>query len=50
MPDEAGWAAAELVLANYPAEHGDTIVLRPWESRIYRQRGSDEAGPRTIVG
>ncbi len=50
VPDEAGWAAAELVLANYPAESGDTIVLRPWESRIYRRRGSDEAGPRTIVG
>ncbi|MET0863834.1 MAG: alpha-glucosidase [Nakamurella sp.] len=41
VPDESVWAAAELVLGNYPAEQlpsgGQAIVLRPWESRIYRR-------------
>jgi oligo-1,6-glucosidase len=40
VPQEAAWAAAELVLGNYPPEAGgdpSTIVLRPWESRIYRR-------------
>ncbi len=50
VPGEARWAAAELVLANYPAVSGDTITLRPWETRIHRQRGSDQAETRTIVG
>jgi oligo-1,6-glucosidase len=42
VPDEAAWAQAELVLGNYPAQdQGEqgTLVLRPWESRIYRRTG-----------
>jgi oligo-1,6-glucosidase len=43
VPDESAWAHAELVLGNYPpdaaADDPDAIVLRPWESRIYRRTG-----------
>lgn len=39
VPDAAAWAKAELLLGNYPAPGGSTagIVLRPWETRIYRR-------------
>ncbi len=44
VPDEAGWAAAELVLGNYSGLDGAQddaggIVLRPWEARVYRRSG-----------
>ncbi len=38
--DLAGWAAEELVLANYPADGAAEITLRPWETRVYRRRFS----------
>jgi oligo-1,6-glucosidase len=41
VPDAADWAGAEFVLGNYPPEAAPavpgSIVLRPWESRIYRR-------------
>ncbi len=39
LPDAADWAASELLLGNYPAPDGSTpgIVLRPWETRVYRR-------------
>ncbi len=39
LPDVAGWAASDLLLGNYPPPEGPVtgIVLRPWESRIYRR-------------
>ncbi len=39
LPDAAEWAAAELLLGNYPAPDAPAagIVLRPWEARIYRR-------------
>ncbi len=39
LPDVANWAASELLLGNYPVPEGaaDTIVLRPWETRVYRR-------------
>jgi oligo-1,6-glucosidase len=40
VPAESEWAAAELVLGNYPAaDPAPTLVLRPWEARIYRRGG-----------
>ena len=40
VPSAAEWAAAELLLANYaPRDHEPELVLRPWESRVYRRRG-----------
>ena len=40
VPSAAEWAAAELVLANYaPYDDAPALVLRPWESRVYRRRG-----------
>ena len=45
VPDESGWAQAELVLGNYPPSEGrssvpdDQIQLRGWEARIYRRLG-----------
>jgi oligo-1,6-glucosidase len=52
VAEAADWAAAELVLANYPADPGGggsafavspaaarPLVLRPWECRVYRRRG-----------
>jgi oligo-1,6-glucosidase len=40
VPDEADWASADVLLANYPtAEPGATkIDLRPWETRVYLRR------------
>jgi oligo-1,6-glucosidase len=39
MPvDLPGWAGTELVLGNYPPDgNTDTLVLRPWEARVYRR-------------
>jgi oligo-1,6-glucosidase len=39
LPDAASWAASQLILGNYPApdESATGIVLRPWETRIYRR-------------
>ncbi len=38
LPDAAGWAASELLLGNYADQDGSAgIVLRPWETRIYRR-------------
>jgi oligo-1,6-glucosidase len=43
VPEHAAWAHAELVLGNYPPDAApddpEAIVLRPWESRIYRRTG-----------
>jgi oligo-1,6-glucosidase len=39
VPEESEWAAAELVLGNYPAgDPASTVLLRPWEARVYRRR------------
>jgi oligo-1,6-glucosidase len=39
VPEASVWAAAELVLGNYPADGETTrIALRPWEARVYRRR------------
>jgi oligo-1,6-glucosidase len=44
-PAEAGipagrdWAAAELLLSNYPPPAAATFVLRAWEARVYRHSG-----------
>jgi oligo-1,6-glucosidase len=36
--DLPGWAAAELVIGNYPPDgNRRDIVLRPWEARVYRR-------------
>jgi oligo-1,6-glucosidase len=39
LPDAAGWAEADLLLGNYPTpdESAPSIVLRPWETRVYRR-------------
>ena len=38
LPDASGWAAAELLLGNYPAVPDATgLLLRPWECRVYRR-------------
>jgi oligo-1,6-glucosidase len=39
LPDAAGWAEADLLLGNYPTpdELAPSIVLRPWETRVYRR-------------
>jgi oligo-1,6-glucosidase len=39
VPDASGWAAAELLVANYPAADGGEglPLLRPWETRVYRR-------------
>ena len=40
VPSAAEWATAELLLANYaPYDDPPALVLRPWESRVYRRRG-----------
>jgi oligo-1,6-glucosidase len=36
--DLPGWAAAELVIGNYPPDDNpQNLVLRPWEARVYRR-------------
>jgi oligo-1,6-glucosidase len=39
LPDAAEWAEADLLLGNYPTPDGSApgIVLRPWETRVYRR-------------
>jgi oligo-1,6-glucosidase len=38
VPSAAEWAAAPLVLANYPPDGvSSRLVLRPWECRVYRR-------------
>jgi oligo-1,6-glucosidase len=40
LPDAEEWAAAELVLSNYPDVEGGEpgrAVLRPWEARVHRR-------------
>jgi oligo-1,6-glucosidase len=37
LPDAPGWAAAELLLGNYPPPSPADLVLRPWECRVYRR-------------
>lgn len=38
VADAAAWAAAELVLGNYPVDPDQTTLrLRPWETRVYRR-------------
>jgi oligo-1,6-glucosidase len=43
LPDAPEWAAAELVLGNYPyvshptSLHPTSLLLRPWECRVYRR-------------
>ena len=39
VPEESEWGAAELVLGNYPAaDPTPTLLLRPWEARVYRRK------------
>ena len=39
VPEESEWGAAELVLGNYPAaDPAPTLLLRPWEARVYRRK------------
>jgi oligo-1,6-glucosidase len=40
VPEVEAWAAADLVLANYPVDPGAELVLRPWETRVYRRSAS----------
>ena len=43
LPDAAGWAAAQLLLGNYPdVPEAAALLLRPWECRVYR-RGEGRA-------
>jgi oligo-1,6-glucosidase len=37
LPDAPDWAAAELLLGNYPPQEATELVLRPWECRVYRR-------------
>jgi glycosidase len=40
VPQAAAWAHAELLVRNYPVEPastGESITLRPWETRVYRR-------------
>ncbi|MGZ4632104.1 MAG: alpha-glucosidase C-terminal domain-containing protein, partial [Actinomycetes bacterium] len=41
VPDAAAWTTAELLVTNYPpSEHPtDEMLLRPWETRVYRRVG-----------
>ncbi len=39
VPEVGAWAAAEVVLANAPVTAAtETVVLGPWEARVYRRR------------
>jgi oligo-1,6-glucosidase len=50
VPDAAGWAAAPLLLGNYPDAPPDStaqpavtaLLLRPWECRVYRRSAEPE--------
>jgi oligo-1,6-glucosidase len=35
LPDATAWAGAQLLIGNYPAD--GELVLRPWETRVYRR-------------
>jgi oligo-1,6-glucosidase len=44
VPDGGAWSRAELLLGNYPSQDGAApdgagtpLVLRPWETRVYRR-------------
>jgi oligo-1,6-glucosidase len=38
VPSAAEWAAAELMIGNYPPVGDESsLVLRPWEARVYRR-------------
>ncbi len=38
LPDAAYWAAAQLLLGNYPdVPEAASLLLRPWECRVYRR-------------
>ena len=37
LPDAPAWAAAELLIGNYPADAAPGLRLRPWECRVYRR-------------
>jgi len=39
IPAGRDWAAAELLLSNYPPPAAATLVLRAWEARVYRRSG-----------
>jgi len=39
IPGSGDWAAAELLLSNYPPPADATFVLRAWEARVYRHSG-----------
>jgi oligo-1,6-glucosidase len=39
IPGGRDWAAAELLLSNYPPPAAATFVLRAWEARVYRHSG-----------
>ncbi|MDP9394500.1 MAG: alpha-glucosidase [Actinomycetota bacterium] len=45
VPDSNAWGASELVLGNYPVEVGNPLVLRPWETRVYRRVRAEVHGP-----
>jgi oligo-1,6-glucosidase len=39
VPSAAEWAAAPLLLANYPPyDDAPALLLRPWEARVYRRQ------------
>jgi len=39
VPSAAEWAAAQLLLGNYPPyDDAPALVLRPWEARVYRRQ------------
>jgi oligo-1,6-glucosidase len=39
VPSATEWAAAELLIANYPPyDDAPALVLRPWEARVYRRQ------------
>jgi oligo-1,6-glucosidase len=41
VPAAADWAQAQLLLANYaPYDDAPALLLRPWESRVYRRRNA----------
>ena len=44
VPGASSWASAELVLGNYPPPEVPRLVLRPWESRVYRRSGITRPG------
>jgi oligo-1,6-glucosidase len=40
VPEAAAWTHSELLVRNYPADPasaGESITLRPWETRVYRR-------------